>query len=206
MIDAAADVVNGKSNEEHKREAYYKMAKSYHAKENLIRALPLFTDLSMEVISFEGAEAKYRMAEINFKLNNDSIAEYIIYDFAQMNSPQAYWLAKSFILLSDIYYEREEYYSAKQTLQTVLTNYKNEIDGIKDEASEKLTNILDQEQAAKVDEDLLNLKINLVEEDSEDSKLFENKDDNDIIRLPKPAVIQEDTDVYKQSDEQNNNE
>ncbi|MDD2385982.1 MAG: tetratricopeptide repeat protein [Bacteroidales bacterium] len=205
VIAAASDLINNeKSNEEQRREAYYKMAKSYYAKDNLIRAIPLFTNLSTEVISFEGAEAKFRIAEINFQLNNDSIAEYIVYEFAQMNSPQAYWLAKSFILLSDIYYKREEYYSAKQTLQTVLTNYKNEIDGIKDEASEKLSKILDEEQAIKGEEDLLKLKINLVEEDSKDSKLFE--DDNNIIRLPKPAEIKENADVNEQNDEKNINE
>ncbi|MDD4150080.1 MAG: tetratricopeptide repeat protein [Bacteroidales bacterium] len=204
VIAAAADVINNeKSNEEQKREAHYKMAKSHFAKENLIRALPLFSGLAVEVVSFEGAEAKYRIAEINYMLNNDSIAENIVYEFAQMNSPQAYWLAKSFILLSDIYYDKGESYSAKQTLQTVLTNYQNEIDGIKDEAGAKLTKILEEEQTAKAEEDVLNLKINLIEESSQDSKLFE---EDNIIGLPKPADIKDNEGVNQQNDKKNENE
>ncbi len=161
------------------------MAKAYYAKENNIRALGLFEMLSVEVISYEGAEAKYRVAEINFNMHKDTIAENLIYEFAQMNSPQAYWLAKAFILLSDIYYKNGDIFSAKHTLQTVLNNYTVETDGIKDEASEKLTQILDEEQAEQNAEDDLDLKINLIENDSEDEGLFE-----DEIGLPKPAEIE----------------
>ncbi|MBN2776051.1 MAG: tetratricopeptide repeat protein [Bacteroidales bacterium] len=187
VIAAASDVIeNSKSNEEQKRESHYKMAKAYYAKDNKIRALPMFESLAQEVVSYEGAEAKYRVAEINYKLKNDSIAENLIYEFAQMNSPQAYWLAKAFILLSDIYYGYGDNFSAKHTLQTVLNNYANETDGIKDLASEKLAKILDEEQAAQGDEDLLDLRINLIEEDSEDKELFEEEN---VIDLPKPAEI-----------------
>ncbi|PLX07332.1 MAG: hypothetical protein C0596_10310 [Marinilabiliales bacterium] len=193
VISAASDIIeNEKSNDEQRRESHYKMAKAYYAKENNIRALGLFEILSKEVVSYEGAESKYRVAEINFNMGKDSIAENLIYEFAQMNSPQAYWLAKSFILLADIYYKNGDNFSAKHTLQTVLNNYKNETDGIKDEASEKLTAILDEEQAAQVEEDGLDLKINLINEDSEDNELFEEGEDK--FDLPKPAEIEEETD------------
>jgi len=193
VISAASDIIeNEKSNDEQRRESHYKMAKAYYAKENNIRALGLFEILSQEVVSYEGAESKYRVAEINFNMGKDSIAENLIYEFAQMNSPQAYWLAKSFILLADIYYKNGDNFSAKHTLQTVLNNYKNETDGIKDEASEKLTAILDEEQAAQVEEDGLDLKINLINEDSEDNELFEEGEDK--FDLPKPAEIEEETD------------
>lgn len=187
VIPACVDVIeNEKSNEEQKREAHYKMAKAYYAKNNTIRALGLFEKLSTEVRSPEGAEAMYRRAEINFKMKKDTIAEDLIFEFAQKNSPQAYWLAKSFILLSDIYAFREDYFSAKHALQNLLSNYPNETDGIKDEASEKLTKILEDEQAAKGQESMLNLKINLIE-DSKDENLFIEEDDK--IDLPKPAEM-----------------
>lgn len=187
VIDAAADVIeNDKSNEEQRRESHYKMAKSYYAKGNNIRAIGLFEGLSQEVISFEGAESKYRVAEINFKMGKDSISENLVYEFAQMNSPQAYWLAKSFILLADIYYKKGDNFSAKHTLQSVLNNYADETDGVKDEASEKLTAILDEEEAAKGDEDVLDLRINLIEENNEDEKLFE-----DEVLEVKPEEIKE---------------
>jgi TolA-binding protein len=186
VIAAAALVIeNEKSNEEQVREAHYKMAKSYYAKDNMVRALNLFENLSKEVKSVEGAEAMYRVAELNYKMNKDSIAEELIYQFAQANSPHGYWLAKSFILLSDIYYEKGDLFSAKHTLQSLINNYPNETDGIKDEASAKLTKIIDEEEAKKGEEDLLNLKINLLDDGSNnsDEKLFEE------TIVPKPAEI-----------------
>ena len=187
VIAAAIDVIeNEKSNDEQNREAHYKMAKAYYYKDNDIRALGLFESLAQEVVSYEGAEAKYRTAEINFKINNDSIAEDLVYEFAKMNSPQAFWLAKSFILLSDIYYKKDDYFSAKHTLQSIINNYANETDGIKDEASEKLTAILDEEEADKGEEDVLDLKINLIEENSEEERLFEE----DVLDV-KPDKIED---------------
>jgi len=189
VIAAAIEVIeNEKSNEEQKRESHYKMAKAYYAKDNKVRALNLFETLAKEVVSAEGAEAKFRVAEINYSMKRDSIAEELVYEFAQSNSPHGYWLAKSFILLSDIYYERGDLFSAKHTLQSLLNNYVNEIDGIKDEASAKLTKIIDEEQAKAGEEDLLDLKINLLDENGTDEKLFEEESE---IGLPKPDKIEE---------------
>lgn len=189
VISSAALVIeHEKSNEEQRREAHYKMAKSFYAKDNLVRALNLFESLSKEVISAEGAEAMFIVSEINYKFKKDTLAEELIYQFAQANSPHGYWLAKSFILLSDIYYERNDFFSAKHTLQSLMNNYPNETDGIKDAASAKLTKILDEEEAKKGQEDLLNLKINLLETGSNqsDEKLF---DEEKLIDMPKPAEI-----------------
>lgn len=189
VITAAVLVIeNEKSNQEQQREAHFKMAKAYYAKDNLVRALSLFDNLSKEVKSAEGAEAMYKVIEINYKMKKDSLAEDLTYQFAQANSPYAYWLAKSFLILADIYYERDDLFSAKHTLQSLLNNYPNETDGIKDEASEKLTNIIDDEQGRRASEELLDLKINLLDNSSseKDQKLFEEENP---INLPQPAEI-----------------
>lgn len=150
VISAAANVINNeRSSQEQIREAHYNLAKAHYHKGHNIRALSIFERLSEEVTSYEGAEAKYMVAKINFVMKNDSIAEEVIYDFARMNSPQQYWIAQSFILLSDIFYQRNDIFSAKHTLQSILNNYTNEIDGIKDKASEKLTFIMEEEQRRK---------------------------------------------------------
>jgi tetratricopeptide (TPR) repeat protein len=168
VIAAAIDVVeNDRSNEEQIREAYYKMAKAHYAKEQNIRALSLFERLAVEVTSYEGAESKYRVAEINFLMNKDTIAENIVYEFAQMNSPQQFWIAKSFILLSDISLKRGDFFSAKHTLQSVLNNYSIETDGIKDLASDKLSEIIEIEQGEKATDEFLDLDLKIKDEDSE---------------------------------------
>ena len=160
VISAAVEVVeNPISNEEQVREAYYKTAKSYLEKDNKVRALGYFERLSKEVTSFEGAESKYRLAEINFAISKDSIAEEIIYDLAQSNTPHAYWVAKGFILLSKIYIKTNDRFSAKHALQTVLSSYENETDGIKNEAENLLNKMISEEEDARVEQDYLDLKI-----------------------------------------------
>lgn len=200
VISAAADVIESdKSNDEQIREAHYKMAKSYYAKENLVRALGLFETLSQEIVSYEGAESKFMTAAINYATGNDSIAEEIIYDFAQSSTPHAYWLAKSYILLAQIYFDEEDIFSAKHTLQSVISNYDNETDGIKDEASEKLSAIFEAEEAARQEEEMLNLKIDLIE-DKSDAGLFPDEinieiDDEEILKQNEnasPAETNED--------------
>jgi TolA-binding protein len=183
-IPAATDIIENEiSNEEQIREAHFKLAKSYYAKNNKIRALNLFESLSKEVKSQEGAESKYRIAEINYNLNRDSIAEELIYEFAQSNSPQAYWLGKAFILLAQIYYDSGDNFSAKNTLQTVINNYTNESDGVKDEASEKLNEIIDKEDAAKTEKDYLNLRINLGIDNRNDEE--QDFNENNDFEVPK---------------------
>lgn len=189
VITSAQDVIDSdRSNIENVREAQYKMAKSFVAKDNKSRALTLFEKLSEEVVSYEGAESKFMTASINYENGNDSIAEEIIYDFAQSSTPHAYWLAKSYILLAQIYFDEEDIFSAKHTLQSVLSNYDNETDGIKDEAQEKLTAIFEAEEAARQEDEMLKLKINLVEDES-DGGLF--PDEEFDIELPDDVLPEE---------------
>lgn len=93
------------------------MAKAYYNKDNLIRALNLFENIATETKSAEGAESKYRVIKIHYKMQRDSIAEELAYEFAQSNSPHAYWVAKTLICLADIYYDREDF-----SLQNILYN------------------------------------------------------------------------------------
>ena len=208
VIMSAQDVIDSdRSNEETVREAQYKMAKAFYAKDNKSRALSLYEKLSQEVVSYEGAESKFMTASINYENGNDSIAEEIIYDFAQSSTPHAYWLAKSYILLAQIYFDEEDIFSAKHTLQSVLSNYDNETDGIKDEAQDKLTAIFEAEEVARQEDEMLKLKINLIEDESEGG-LF--PDEEFDIEIPDDLPPQEENNApvieLKENSEENTNE
>ncbi len=47
----------------------------------------------------------------------------MIYNFADTNTPQEYWIARSFILLGDIFAERGEWVQAKATYESVQNGY-----------------------------------------------------------------------------------
>ncbi len=116
------------------RETNYKLAKAYYKTEQTNKALSYFTVLSKETTSYEGGESKYYVALINYETDNDSIAEETVVSFANQPSPNRYWLAKSFMLLAEIYINRTEYFQASHIVQSLLDNYIEETDGIKEEA------------------------------------------------------------------------
>jgi TolA-binding protein len=135
-----------RSNEALTREANYIEAKSYYLLGNLDQALPGFTQVAVETNSQQGAESKYLLAEINYRKNNFVAAEKEIMDFISAGTQHQYWLAKSFLLLADIFVARKDDFQAKHTLQSLLDNYPVSGDGIKTEASAKLSQIEEREK------------------------------------------------------------
>ena len=104
-------------------------------------ALEVFKLLSKEVKSAEGAEGRYRLIEAEFKANRYDQAEKMIYEFSDSKTPHNYWLAKSFILLGDIYAARNDAFQARATYQSVVDGYSPADDGIVAEAKEKIAKL-----------------------------------------------------------------
>ncbi len=71
----------------------------------------------------KGAESKYFLALIQYKTENYKDAEKIIFEFINEFSAYDVWLAKSFILLADVYVKLGNNVQAKQTLQSIIDNY-----------------------------------------------------------------------------------
>ncbi len=146
-IDAAKQLLTSdKVSEEMAREAYFKIAKSYYALEQLDLAQSNFRRVASEVKSLEGAESKYRVAEIYFLKEQFDKAEQEINQFLELNTPHPYWMAKIFILDADIKVRREDYFEAKHMLQAIIDYYEEPNDGIIEEASRKYNEIVELEQ------------------------------------------------------------
>ncbi len=123
------------------REARFKRATSLMALNKEDEAFDEYSRIASNLKTREGAESKYRMVEILINKKNLDKAEKEIFAFAEKNTPHQYWLAKSFILLADIYANKDDFFQAKATLQSVIDGYSVPDDGIVDLALEKL-NIL----------------------------------------------------------------
>ncbi|MGV8137523.1 MAG: tetratricopeptide repeat protein [Mangrovibacterium sp.] len=128
-----------------KRDATFRLAKSLYFENNRDQALPLFKELASDTKSAEGAESKYLAAEILVSQNKLKEAENEVMDFISKNTPFQFWLAKSFILLSDIYLRQNDEFQAKHTLQSIVENYPHDQDGIKETAKQKLKNLEEPE-------------------------------------------------------------
>lgn len=107
------------------------------------------------------AEANYFLAKIDYMNGKFEQAENRIFEISEKYAGQNYWLAKSFILLGDVYIKTGNLFQARQTLQSIIDNY----DGkeLVEEAKAKQKQIaelekkqeaekLEQEKQAKKDE------------------------------------------------------
>jgi tetratricopeptide (TPR) repeat protein len=127
--------------EELRREAHYNMGKAFMAMQAPDKAMNEFQNVAQEVTSLEGAESKYRIAEIYHLQGKHEQAEQEVYSLVAMNTPHQYWMARSFILLADIYVNMGDDFQARHTLQSVLDNYDISGDGIIADARSRLQEI-----------------------------------------------------------------
>lgn len=116
-------MTDGKSTNELISEARYNRAKAYIAMKQNGQAITDLETLGKDTRTSNGAEAKYLLAKIYFDQNNLKTSESEILDFAKKGTPYQFWLAKSFILLSDIYMAQNNDFQAKQYLLSLQKNY-----------------------------------------------------------------------------------
>ena len=101
-------------------------------------ALALYEQLRQEVRTAEGAEAMYRVIESKFRAGDDKTTEKMIFDFADMPSPDNYWLARAYLLLGDLYLKQGDNFQARATYQSVADGYSPADDGIVAEARSRI--------------------------------------------------------------------
>jgi len=150
-IDAAREVLRQeKLSDELVREAGFIIAKSFYAQDRFALALDEFQKVADEVSSQEGAESKYRVAEILFIRKDYENAENTIFEFIDLNTPHEFWMAKSFILLADLYLVKEDDFQAVQTLSSIIDYYENTEDGILDIARRKKAEIMKRQEVQEI--------------------------------------------------------
>lgn len=143
-----------------KRETNYKLGLSYYNSGNADKAFPILSKLSADTNSAEGAESKFLVAEILFERQKLKEAEKEIMDFIDKNSPHQFWLAKSFLLLSDIYLKNGDEFQAKHTLKSIEENYPEKTDGILETTRQKLQ-LIEAGEASQTKNQSKPLEINI---------------------------------------------
>ena len=106
-----------------KVEAEYVKAKSYLATSRRDEAFAILARLAKDVTGPYGAEAAYMMILDCYDRGDFENVENKVYAFADAESDQVYWLAKSFIVLGDSFAERDEMEQAKATFESVRDGY-----------------------------------------------------------------------------------
>ena len=113
---------------EQKREAAFSRAKAFLAQNEFDRAFEDLDQLAADTRTKEGAEAKFLVAQILFNDGSYDFCEDEINEFIEMSTPHTYWMARSFILLADLYSIQGKTLEAKQYLLSLQNNYDGDDD------------------------------------------------------------------------------
>ncbi|MCC6723304.1 MAG: tetratricopeptide repeat protein [Saprospiraceae bacterium] len=84
------------------------------------------------------AEARYLIAEIHYQKRDLEKAKKRCLDNNNDNSNYPYWVGKSLLLLSDVFAEQDDLFSAKTVLEALIENYDDKTDDIIPTAKKKL--------------------------------------------------------------------
>ena len=128
LLAAEQLLAEAKLSPEIESEARYVRAMAYINQGESNKALPDLLALSKDTRTAHGAEAKYLLAQIYFNENKDEQAEKVLEEFAQQGTPHQYWLARGFILWSDIYMRKGDMAQARAYLNNLQNNYKGNDD------------------------------------------------------------------------------
>lgn len=114
---------NSKTDPNTAMEARFNRAESYIATKQTEEALNDWRILSMDTRTEYGAQATIKLAEHAYNAGQYKEAEDMLLKFIDSGTPHAYWLARGFILLSDVYVKTDRDMEAKQYLLSLKSNY-----------------------------------------------------------------------------------
>lgn len=118
------------------------LGKSYFMKGNYSTAITWLDKSSGADKSVYGAESAYYAAKASFEQNNLDDTENRVFSIAEQFSNHEYWVAKSFILLADVYVAKDNRFQARETLRSVVDNCS--IAELRNEAQNHLNQIAEQ--------------------------------------------------------------
>ena len=131
--------------EEDRTLAYYHLAKSSLAKADTVQAsvqLGLVIDGSGNSYT---AEARYLKGQLLFVQGKYELSEKVARQSIVDSKAYPYWVAKSLMLLSDLFVQQNDFLQAKAALEAIIENYTQDED-ITAEAESRLEQVLLQEE------------------------------------------------------------
>ncbi len=151
LVEAALEVLrtDGISVQESDEARYFiaKAAPSIGEKELAMQQYEILVNSSNPDYA---SEARYVILEQRVKGGFLEEAEKMIYDYVSNVRVNDYYLAKTYLLWADIYYQRGNVLQARQTLQSIVENYEGE--DLKALARQKLE-MIGQKEAARLEEE-----------------------------------------------------
>ena len=127
-----------KASEEEKNSSGLFAGKAYLLKGDTTTAIKEFRYVVSVTKTVAAAEAKYNLALLEYTKRDYKTSQKTCFDLINNMASYDYWVAKSFILLSDNYLALKDNLQAKSTLLSIIDNYGNKTDDIIPTAKQKL--------------------------------------------------------------------
>ena len=104
-------------------EVRYSRANAYNKLGNSAKATADYKELTGNLQSRYGAEAAVELADSYYRNGEYKAAEKLLNRLIDSGTSQQYWLARGFILLSDVYAKRGDSFQAREYLESLKENY-----------------------------------------------------------------------------------
>lgn len=121
--------------QEMKVEAYYCKGMANYRLNRFSDAKPALEWIIANTTTERAAQARFSLADMYFLNGNYDEADAEVTKLLKMKPAYNYWIAKGLILRTRVYMAQDQLFDAEQTLQSVRDHYKNQTDGIMDEAN-----------------------------------------------------------------------
>ncbi len=122
-LEAADAVLASSAAAAARNEATFTRAVALEADGREAEALPLWQSLADNTSDIFGAKSAFRAAEALFEAGRADEALAAVQKFTASGSPHRYWVARGFILMSDIYKSQGKNFEAREYLEALRDNY-----------------------------------------------------------------------------------
>ena len=121
------------------REAKFAWAEQMRGEGRTEAAHALYQELASDVSTKEGSAAAYYVIEHDYAdgAGDKEMTEQAIFAYSK-RMPKAYWLAKAYLLLGDLYVQKGDLFQARATYQSVADGYSPADDGIVADAQARI--------------------------------------------------------------------
>ena len=144
-------VENKSATDESKGTAYFYLGKTYQKQGELDKAIPAYNEVGKLIKNNQASEASYLVSKIFYDRKQYDNAEAQAFETTRRAVNYPVWVAKSLILIGDIYREKEDFLNSSAAYESVLENFKENAD-INAEARlklEELNKLIESESRIK---------------------------------------------------------
>jgi len=107
-----------------KSSAYYYLAKTHLSNKNDDAAIPNLRKVVELSTNNQAAESSYLIAEILYNKDSKNEAEVQAFNTTKTGAAYPYWVAKSIVLIGDIYVDKNDNLNASAAYESVIENFK----------------------------------------------------------------------------------